>query len=108
MGYMQYDSSTRITFDDRVLTHIEVVIVSKLRRRESFAMSWRESPENGNGRSTLWLDPSIPLRFRFDGSRAPSLDHDWIDRLATSAASSSGLIVVDESGEPVAGTTSEH
>jgi hypothetical protein len=32
MGYLVYDGHTRITFDDRVLAHIEVVIVNKLRR----------------------------------------------------------------------------
>ena len=107
MGYMVYDSSTMITFEDRVLAHLEVVIVSKLRRKESFALSWRETAENGDGRSTVWIDPSIPLRFRFSGSRPPTRDRDWIERLAAAAASSSGLIAVDEDGQPVAGSTHE-
>ena len=107
MGHLVYDSSTRVTFEDRVLAHLEIVIVSKLRRRECFAMSWRESSENGSGRSTLWLDPSIPLRFRFDGSRPPTVNREWVERLATSAAGSSGLVVTDEDGEPVTGTTQD-
>ncbi|MFP3466583.1 ATP-dependent DNA ligase [Leifsonia sp. SIMBA_070] len=107
MGYMMYDSSTQISFDDRVLAHLEVVIVSKLRRKESFALSWREAPENGDGRTTIWIDPSIPLRFRYNGSRPPGLDREWIERLAASAASSSGLVAVDEDGQPVNGTTHE-
>jgi len=107
MGYMVYDSSTMITFEDRVLAHLEVVIVSKLRRKESFALSWRETPDNGDGRSTVWIDPSIPLRFRFSGSRPPALDRDWIERLAAAAASSSGLIAMDEEGQPVVGSTHE-
>ena len=107
MGYMVYDSSTMITFEDRVLAHLEVVIVSKLRRKESFALSWRETAENGDGRSTVWIDPSIPLRFRFSGSRPPTLDRDWIERLAAAAASSSGLIAVDEDDQPVVGSTHE-
>ncbi|MGO4592457.1 ATP-dependent DNA ligase [Leifsonia sp. 2TAF2] len=107
MGYMVYDSSTQISFDDRVLAHLEVVIVSKLRRKESFALSWRETPENGDGRTTVWIDPSIPLRFRFSGSRPPTLDREWIEHLAAAAASSSGLIAIDEDGQPVTATTHE-
>ena len=107
MGYMVYDSSTQISFDDRVLAHLEVVIVSKLRRKESFALSWRESPENGDGRTTIWIDPSIPLRFRYSGSRPPALDRDWMERLAAAAASSTGLIAVDEDGQQVIGSTHE-
>ncbi|RDV43876.1 ATP-dependent DNA ligase [Leifsonia sp. ku-ls] len=107
MGYLVYDSSTVIAFDDRVLAHLEVVIVSKLRRKESFALSWREPADNGDGRTTIWIDPSIPLRFRFSGSRPPTLDRDWVERLAAAAASSSGLIAVDEDGQQVLGTTHE-
>ena len=105
MGFMVYDSSTQISFDDRVLAHLEVVIVSKLRRKESFALSWRESPDNGDGRTTIWIDPSIPLRFRYSGSRPPALDRDWMERLAAAAASSTGLIAVDEDGQQVVGHT---
>ena len=107
MGFMVYDSSTQISFDDRVLAHLEVVIVSKLRRKESFALSWRESPDNGDGRTTIWIDPSIPLRFRYSGSRPPTLDREWMERLAAAAASSTGLIAVDEDGQPVIGSTHE-
>jgi len=97
MGSLIYDS-TVVEFDDRLLLHLQIVIVNKLRRRESFAMSWRDSPEIGDGRSTIWLDPSIPLYFKFAGSRTPTIDRDWIERLAESAASSSGLLVTDEDG----------
>lgn len=107
MGYLVYDSSTVIAFDDRVLAHLEVVIVSKLRRKESFALSWREPADNGDGRTTVWIDPSIPLRFRFSGSRPPTLDRQWMEKLAAAAASSTGLVAVDEDGQPVVGTTHE-
>lgn len=107
MGYLVYNGTARIMFDDRVLAHLEVVIVNKLRRKESFAMSWRESADNGDGRSTIWLDVSLPLRFRYEGSRAPQLSREWIERLAESASSSTGLIVTGEDGEPVAGLTQD-
>lgn len=94
-------------FDDRVLAHIEVVVISKLRRKECFALTWREPAENGSGRSTLWIGDAIPLQFRFDGSRSPSLDREWVERMAASAASGTGLVVLDEDGEPTFGVT-EH
>src|SRR3954447_23721352 len=116
-----YDSSTQIAFEDRVLAHVEFVVVSKLRRKESFALSWRESAENGDGRTSIWIDPSIPLRFRYSGSRPPALDRDWggrrpapraragdwVGRRAAAASSSNGLILVDEDGQPVTGSTHE-
>lgn len=107
MGYMIYDGTARITFDDRVLAHLEGVIVNKLRRKESFAMSWREAPEGGDGRSTIWLDVALPLRFRYDGSRSPQISREWIERLATSAPSATGLIVTSENGEPAVGFTQD-
>lgn len=107
MGYLVYDSQTRIGFDDRVLAHLEVVIVNKLRRKESFAVSWRESHDGGSGRTTIWLDVSIPLRFRYDGSRAPKLSREWVELMAESATSSTGLIVTDEDGEPAIGFTQD-
>ena len=97
MGSLIHDA-TVIEFDDRLLLHLQIVIVNKLRRRESFAMSWRDSPEIGDGRSTIWLDPSIPLYFKFSGSRIPAVNRDWLEILADSASSSSGLLVTDELG----------
>lgn len=98
MGTLTYDSIV-IQFEDRLLAHLQIIIVNKLRRRESFAMSWRDSTEVGDGRSTIWLDPSIPIYFKFDGSRVPAINKDWLDRLAESASSSQGLVVMGEDGE---------
>lgn len=100
MGSLTYHNAV-IAFEDRVLAHLQVVIVNKLRRRESFVMSWRNPEESGDGRSIIWLDPSIPLYFTFEGSRSPQIDRAWLERLTESANSSSGLIVTDEAGQPV-------
>lgn len=107
MGYLIYDSSTRVSFDDRLLAHLEAVIITKLRRRECFAVTWREAADNGDGRSMLWLDAAIPLRFRFTGSRAPSLNREWVEHMAASASSAGGLVVVEEDGEPARGQTED-
>lgn len=98
MGTLTYDAIV-IEFDDRLLAHLQIVIVNKLRRRESFAMSWRDSPDVGDGRSTIWLDPAIPIYFKFDGSRMPAINRAWVERLADSAAGPHGLVVTGEDGE---------
>jgi len=85
-----------VNFEDRALTHLQVVITAKLRRRESFVFSWTDSPGNGSGRSSVWLDPSIPLYYRYAGSRAPAMNRAWIDELMRSANSGGGLIFTNE------------
>jgi len=66
MGTLTHDGLT-VHFDDRVLSHVQIVVVQKLRRNESFLMSWRDSDSVGDGRSSIWLSDSIPLHFRFAG-----------------------------------------
>jgi hypothetical protein len=97
MGQLIYDRSTaEIQMDDRTLAHLQIVIISKLRRQESFAFSWKEPVSSGDGRSTIWIYPTVSLRFRFDGSRQPSINQAWISALATSANSGSGLHFIPE------------
>jgi hypothetical protein len=97
MGVLSY-GSVSIEFDDRVLTHLQVVIVQKFRRGEAFPMSWVDDVAIGEGRSAMWLTPTVPIFFRFDGSRVPRIDQAWIDVLARSAESPRGLIVTDVDG----------
>lgn len=97
MGRLIYGAlGSEFEFDDRMLAHLRVVIVMKLRRRESFTLSWELGAGAGSGRVSLWLDPSIPLQFRFLGGREPALNRAWIDALASVAASSAGLVPVPE------------
>lgn len=97
MGTLTYDG-VNIDIDDRTLLHLQIVIVKKLRRGESFLMSWRDAHEVGDGRSAIWLHPSIPLHFKFHGSRIPTVNEDWLARLLDSADGSRGLVVVSEEG----------
>jgi hypothetical protein len=97
MGSLVYESMA-FEFDDRLLAHLQIVIVNKLRRGESFVMSWRVSADAGSGRAAIWMHPSLPLYFEFGGSRVPSINREWLGRLANSADSSLGLIVVGEDG----------
>ncbi len=94
MGSVFYGSSpSPIRIPDRLLAHVKVVIVTKLRRGESFTMSWRHSAGAPAGRSTVWIQPSIPLRFVFGSSEPEVLDPALLQALAISANSSSGLTV---------------
>jgi len=92
MGTLRYGSSaTDIDFDDRALHHLQIVIVAKLRRRESFIFSWVADKNAGSGRTSIWLDPSSTLIFRFSGNRASTINRAWIDILMLSANSAGGL-----------------
>ena len=97
MGTLYYgDVAAPIEIEDRALAHVKVVIATKLRRGESFTLSWTHVAGQEPGRSTVWLHPSIPLRFVFDESEPALLSRAWIEELANSANSSGGLMIVPE------------
>lgn len=95
MGVLWYEQLS-IVIDDRTLAHVQVVILDKVRRNESFFLSWKVSPELGGGRTSVWLNPAISLRFHYDNSRPVSFNPMWIDRLRRSANSERGLEFIDE------------
>jgi hypothetical protein len=100
LGKFVYGAPTiSVEFDDRVLAHIKVVIVSKLRRGESFTFSWEIPASMGSGYSSIWLHPSIPLQFQFSGSREPALNRRWLEELNQSANTPAGLRVMPEPSE---------
>lgn len=97
MGTLYYgDSGTPIGIEDRALAHLKIAITTKLRRGESFTLSWRHADDQARGRSTLWLHPSIPLRFVFDEPEAPELSRGWIEDLMRSANSTGGIQLIPE------------
>lgn len=111
MGSVYYgEGDAPIQIDDRVLAHLKVVIATKLRRNESFTVSWVHPEGDTPGRSTIWLHPSIPLRFVFDDPDPPKLDQQWIKVLAASAYSTGGINLTAEDLEldsPAAPTPGE-
>lgn len=97
MGTLNYGAASEpIHIDDRALAHLKIVIATKLRRQESFTLSWQHGEGDAPGRSTIWLHPSIPLKFTFDAPEAPQLNAAWIERLMHSANSSGGITLIDE------------
>lgn len=102
MGTMTFDGET-VDFEDRVLTHLHVVVMQRFRRGEPLLISWVDDRAIGGGRSAIWLTPTVPVRFRFDGTRVPPIDRAWLHRLAAAADTPEGLVVSDAEGRPIRG-----
>jgi hypothetical protein len=104
MGRLLYGSPpTEIKLDDRVLAHVKVVVLSKLRRGEGFPFTVES--EHGSEHTTLWLHPHVPVQFHFEGGRPPSINRAWLEALVQAANSVDGLRIVDE---PAAGSPPPH
>jgi hypothetical protein len=96
MGTLVYDGGDAAELDDRTLAHLQVIIVNKLRRQESFPFTWSDE-----GRSmTIWLSPNTPLAFVYHGSRRSPLNRAWLEDLAVVAGSTAGLAVTPEPPMP--------
>lgn len=98
MGKFVYERDLRVDFEDRLLAHLQRVILNKLRRGESLAFTWKDDTSIGDGRTSVWLHPGSSLVFKFYGSKAPELNRFWVDRLTIVANSNTGLHVVPEPG----------
>ena len=97
MGQFIYGTpSIAVDFDDRVLAHLKVVILAKVRRGESFTFSWEFTAKAGSGHSSIWIHPTIPLQFDFLGSKEPQLNRAWVEELVRLANSPAGLRVTPE------------
>jgi hypothetical protein len=105
MGKLAYDRSLTIDFDDRTLAHLQIVIGMKMRRGESFYFSWKDDHQVGDGRTSIWLHPTIPLVYKYYGSRSPVINPAWIHALEVSANTNAGLQIVPEPSVPTSKST---
>jgi hypothetical protein len=96
MGKLIYGDGYEIEFGDRELAHLQIAIGLKLRRKEGFFFSWAEDFSRGSGRTTIWVDPSIALIFKYSGGRSPLINREWLDALTRSSSSPRGLELIDE------------
>lgn len=97
MGVLLYGTGmTRFEFDDRVLTHLQLVMTAKLRRDERFMCTWTLPVDNGGGRISLWFDPGIPVCFQYVRVSVGPVNAAWLDELMRSANSVGGLQVIPE------------
>jgi hypothetical protein len=95
VGTLSYDGEN-FELDDRVLTHLQIAISTKLRRGENFFLSWQVPVERGSGRHAIWIDNGVPIHFYYSGSRAISINRDWIESMIVSAGRASGLVLIEE------------
>lgn len=93
MGSLHYGSPpATFEIDDRTLAHVELVVLAKLRRNESFAFSFDTAT---GGRETIWVNPSATLRFEF-GEIVTEISREWLDELMDSANTTTGMKVLPE------------
>lgn len=94
MGRLRYDGTSEpILIEDETLAHLKIVIATKLRRQESFMMTWR--PSSGTDkRATVWIHPAIPLQFGFDSADPPPVDARLVAEMMK-ALNASGELVLD-------------
>lgn len=99
MGYLLYGSPPEsVRIDDRVLAHLKVVMLTKLRRHEGFPLTFEFGPSDGSGRATIWLNPSVLIQFRFEGGRQPVINKAWLELMMLTANETDGLRLVEEPG----------
>jgi hypothetical protein len=97
MGLLHYAGSS-YSFDDRMLAHLQVVVSTKLRRRENFFVSWRASQQVGDGRHAIWVDNGVAIHFEYFGSKLPLISRELIETMITMAGSSQGLVLGEGMG----------
>ena len=102
MGKFIYGATAvSVDIEDRVLAHLRMVIMTKLRRNESFMFDIDVG--GGNGRRTFWIHPSVPIQFHFFGSRPPRINREWVEEMIRLASSTTGLTIPPEPKESVGG-----
>lgn len=96
MGNLEYNSSRpAIEIEDSVLAHVKIVIGTKLRRNESFMMTWLSKPDASSGRLTIWVHPAIPLVFEFDQPTVQPIDPARVAQMMDQL-NSRGELVLDQ------------
>ncbi len=94
MGRLFYGSTSEpIRIPDTPLAHLYAVTVVRLRRGESFTVTWRHADAATSRRSTAWMHAAIPLRFVFDVDEEIALDRETLRRLAQAAHSTAGIVI---------------
>ena len=93
---------------DRVLAHLKLVATTKLRRGESFTVTWRHMNGVAEGRTSLWMQPAIPLRFVFEASEPEALDPEYLHAMANAANSVNGIVLDWENPHTDKSTAADH
>ena len=81
MGVLVYEGRTTFTLEDRALLHLQLVMLEKLRRGETFALDLYD----GHHMVTMWLNQRAALQFEYDGPPHVPLNHAWLQELDDNA-----------------------
>lgn len=91
MGTLYYGASRlALKIDDVTLAHLRVVATAKLRRGESFAITWTDPDAPEDARESLWIYRDADLMFVLDG-RAPRLDNALLSSMSAAAYVARGI-----------------
>jgi len=84
-----------IRIDDRILAHVKAVVTAKIRRGEGFLISWTDSAEVGDGRSSVWVHPQCDMHYKFDSGTPPKLDPALLEQLNIASIQARGIELSD-------------
>ncbi|MEL4317556.1 hypothetical protein WJX64_00910 [Leifsonia sp. YIM 134122] len=94
MSSMFYgETGTEIVVADDLVVHLRATTTEKMQRGERFLLSWHEPDIVGDGTSSVWLDPSIPVRYHVDSGVDDSIDRTWVEAMVAAASSDGGLLI---------------
>jgi hypothetical protein len=92
MGFLVYDTTRAIAVEDRVLAHLQVVIIDKLRRAENFGLNLRSE----NRIVMMWVTRSARLQFVYEGNQRPRINNAWVELMASEAGLTGTLQLLPE------------
>lgn len=96
MGTLYYGAQRApIQLDDEVLACLQLVATAKLRRGESFVLSWVREDDAGSRRCIVWMHAGLDLEFEFDCAEPVPVHRRLIDSFTTAAHSSRGIHLDD-------------
>jgi hypothetical protein len=105
MGRLIYGArGMHLEMQDRLLAHVQAVVITKLRRDEPFAFTWLEPASAGSGRRTIWLHQYLEIAFEYQGSRPVELDRAMVEDMLNRANSNAGLDIADHAHNPPTGS----
>jgi hypothetical protein len=88
-----------MNIEDRQLAHLQYVIGSKLRRAETFFLTWPTTDGSNEGRTVIWMHSGMPLRFEYEQAAPRELNRPWLEAMLIRANSAAGLSPVPEPDE---------
>lgn len=92
--FIYSDGTSSFDIDDRLLAHLRIVVMNKLRRNEPFMFHLDRT--DGLGPKSVWVHPAVPMVFHFFGSRTPAINRAWVEALMSEANGPHGLTLLPE------------